>query len=311
MRRRDLLAGAAGLAAGLAALSASVRAQEPVPVVASFSILADMVRQVGGERVAVTTLVGPNGDAHVYQPTPADAKALARARLLVLNGLGFEGWMARLQRSSGFKGAVAIASTGAATQARAEDDHGHAHSGAGGRARPAADPHAWQNLANAKVYAANIRDALAAADPEGRAAYAANAARFAAAVDVLDAEVRAALAGIPAERRKVITTHDAFGYFGRAYGVTFLAPESVSTEAEASARDVAAIIRQIRADKVPAVFIENVTDPRLLEQIGRETGVRIGGTLFSDALSGPEGPAATYLDMVRHNVRTLVAALAP
>lgn len=309
MRRRDLLA-AAALAAGLSAGSAApLRAQEPVKVVASFSILADMVRQVGGERVAVTTLVGPNGDAHVYQPTPADAKALAQSRLLVLNGLGFEGWMARLQRSSGFKGTVAVASAGAATQAIVEDGHGH--SGAGGRAKAAIDPHAWQSLANAKIYAANIRDALVAADPAGRTAYEANAARFVAAIDALDGEVRAALAAIPAERRKVITTHDAFGYFAKAYGVAFLAPESVSTETAASAKDVAAIIRQIRAERIPAVFIENVTDPRLLEQIGRETGARIGGTLYSDALSGPGGPAATYLDMVRHNVRTLAAGLKP
>lgn len=303
MNRRTLIAiaTAANLAIGLHA----ARAAEPVPVTASFSILADLVRQVGGDRVAVTTLVGPDGDAHVYQPTPADAKALSLSKVLVVNGLGFEGWMSRLQKSSGFKGLLVTASAGVKPQQMEDEGHGHAHG------KKVNDPHAWQNLANGRLYVANIRDGLVKADPDGKAVYEANAAKLTAAIDALEPDVKASIQKIPAAQRKIITTHDAFGYFGAAYGMEFIAPEGVSTESEASAADVAKIIRQIRAQKVPAVFVENVTDKRLLEQIARESGAKIGGTLYSDALSGPDGPAATYLDMIRHNVRTLSAALVP
>ncbi len=274
------------------------RATEPVPVVASFSILADLVRQVGGERVAVTALVGPNGDAHVYQPSPADAKTLASARLVVVNGLGFEGWIPRLVKASGSKAEVVTASAGIKPLEMVEDGHPHA-----------TDPHAWQDVANARRYVAVIRDALSKADPEGAQAYAANAAAYIARLDELDAEVRAAAARIPAERKRIITTHDAFGYFAAAYGFQFIAPQGVSTESEASAKDVARIIRQIRAEKIPAVFLENVSDPRLMERITRETGAKIGGRLTSDALSGQDGPAGTYIDMMRNNIRELSAAL--
>ncbi len=277
----------------------------PVKVVATFSILGDLVREVGGERVAVTTLVGPDGDAHVYSPSPADAKALAEAKLVVVNGLRFEGWIDRLVKASGTKAAVAVAARGVKPIA-AEDDHAHGH----GHSHGAADPHAWQDIANAKAYVANIAAALSAADPAGAGIYEANARAYAARLEALEAEVKSAIAAIPAARRKVITSHDAFGYFARAYGIAFVAPQGVSTEAEASARDVAAIIRQIRRDKVPAVFLENVTDPRLVERIARETGARMGGRLFSDALSPPDGPAGTYIAMMRHNIRTLTAALA-
>ena len=292
------------LAAVLVAPGAA-SAAEPMPVTASFSILADLVRQVGGKRVSVTTLVGPGGDAHVYQPTPADAKALAASKLLVVNGLGFEGWMARLQRSSGFKGVVVTASSGIKAQRMEEEGHGHAHG------RAINDPHAWQSLANGRVYVANIRDGLVGADPEGRATYEANAGRLVAEIDALEPEVRAAIEKIPPARRKLVTSHDAFGYFATAYGLDFLAPAGVSTESEASAADVAKIIRQVKAEKIPAVFVETVSDRRLLAQIGRESGARIGGALYADSLSAPGGPAATYLDMFRHNVRTLTEALAP
>lgn len=295
------------LALALAALPLGpARAAKPLKAVASFSILGDIVRQVGGDRVQVTTLVGPNGDAHVYQPTPADAKAVTEAKVLFVNGLGLEGWIARLEKSSGFKGTVVTASTGVKAQQMEEEEHG-------GRAKPKkiTDPHAWQNLANGKLYARNVRDGLVKADPEGRATYEANEAKFAAAVDALEPEVKTTVAKIPAAQRKIITSHDAFGYFGTAYGMAFIAPEGVSTESEPSAADVAKIIRQIKAEKIPAVFVENITDKRLLEQISRESGAKIGGTLYSDALSPPDGPAATYLDMFRHNVRTLAAALTP
>jgi zinc/manganese transport system substrate-binding protein len=266
-------------------------------VVATFSILADLVKNVGGDRVAVKSLVGPNGDAHVYQPTPNDAKTVSDAKLVFVNGLGFEGWMARLVKASGTKAAMITATKGVKPRKMEE----------GGQTE--ADPHAWQSVPNAKVYVTNIYDALAAADPAGKATYAANTAAYLARLDALDVQVRAAVAAIPAERRKIITTHDAFGYFGAAYGVAFIAPQGVSTESEVSARDVAKIITQIRKQKIPAVFLENVTDERLLRRIGEESGARVGGTLYSDALTDEKGPAPTYIDMMRHNVKQLAEAL--
>lgn len=298
----------------VALLPGAANAEGKVKTVASFSILGDMVKNVGGDRVDVATLVGPDGDAHVYSPTPADARTLAAADLLFVNGLGFEGWMERLEKSSGFKGKAVTASSGVTPLSLAEEeaegdeigehaahDQGHHHGDT--------DPHAWQSLANGKLYVANIRDALTAADPEGKAAYEANAANYLDAIAKEEESVKDTLAKLPEARRKIITSHDAFGYFGAAYGLKIIAPEGVSTESEASAKDVASIIRQIKAEQIPAVFMENITDPRLLDQIACETGAKIGGTLYSDALSKPDGPAPTYLDMFRHNIETLSAAL--
>jgi zinc/manganese transport system substrate-binding protein len=283
----------------LATIAAPAVAQEKLKVVATFSILADLVRNVGGDRVVVDALVGPNGDAHVYQPSPADARTLADAKLVFANGLGFEGWINRLVKASGTKAPTIVATKGVKPR-KAEDDHGHGE----------ADPHAWQSVANARIYVANIRDALSLADPAGKDSYAANAAAYLGKLDALETEVKAAIEKIPSDRRRIITTHDAFGYFAAAYGVAFIAPQGVSTEAEVSAKDVARIITQIRKQMIPAVFLENVTDERLLRRIGAESGARIGGTLYSDALTDANGRAATYLDMMRHNVKQLAAALA-
>lgn len=298
---RRLFLQAAALLGPLLVLSGGAQAADKLKVVASFSILGDMVRQVGSERVEVTTLVGANSDAHVFQPTPADAKTVAAAKVLVVNGLGFEGWMSRLEKSSGFKGKSVVATKGIKSR-QMEEEHG-------GKTRKITDPHAWQSLANGKIYVQNIRDGLIAADPDGKATYEANAAKYTGEIDKVEADVKAKIAALPPARRRVITSHEAFGYFGATYRLEFIAPEGVSTESEASAQDVAKIIRQIKAQKIPAVFMENITDRRLLDQIARETGAKIGGTLYSDALSGPDGPAPTYLDMFRHNVGTLTAAL--
>jgi zinc/manganese transport system substrate-binding protein len=305
LARKILLTAAALLATGAAPLLA----QDKVPVVATFSILGDFVGNVGGERIALSTLVGPNGDGHVYSPTPADARKIKEAKVAFVNGLKFEGWITRLVRSSGTKAKVIEASKGVRTIKVAESspahDHGdHSHAGD-------IDPHAWQSVGNAKVYVGNIRDALIAADPAGQEAYAANATAYLARLDELEREVKEIVAKIPPDRRRVITSHDAFGYFADAYGVAFVAPQGVSTDAEASARDVARIIQQMRKEKIAAVFLENVSDPRLTKRIADETGAKVGGTLYSDALSDASGPAATYIDMVRHNARTLAAALAP
>lgn len=297
--RRTLLI---GLAACLG-LSAPAAADEKLKVVATFSILADLVQNVGGDRIELTTLVERDGDAHVYSPKPADARRVAEARVVVANGLRLEPWIGRLVKASGAKATMVEVAKGLPPLKRSADASGHDHG------HDALDPHAWQSVGNAKIYVANIRDALAGADPSGKDVYEKNAAAYLSKLDALEAEVKAAVARIPADRRKIITSHDAFGYFEKAYGVSFVAPQGVSTEAEASAKDVARIIQQIRREKIPAVFLENVSDPRLMERIAAESGAKIGGKLYSDALSGPDGPAATYIDMMRHNITALSAAL--
>ena len=280
----------------LALIAATVpaNAQERLKIVASFSIIGDFVRNVGGDRVSITTLVGPDSDAHVYSPTPADAKKLADAKLIFVNGLGFEGWLPRLVKSANSKAAVVTTTSGIAPLKLGSD----------------ADPHAWQSVANAKIYVGNISDALAAADPTSAQGFRSYAEAYLAKLDALDREVRDAVAKIPESRRKLITNHDAFGYFATAYGLEFIAPVGVSTEAEPSARDIAGIITQIKTARIPAVFLENVSDPRLIRRISAETGAKVGGTLYSDSLTAEKGDAPTYIDMVRHNIKALSGALA-
>jgi zinc/manganese transport system substrate-binding protein len=277
----------------LALTASPLHAAERLNVVASFSILGDFVRQVGGDSVNLTTLVGPDSDVHVYTPAPSDAKTVADARLLVINGFGLEGWLPRLLQSSGSKAEIIEATRGIAPLRLGSD----------------ADPHAWQSVANAKIYVANIRDALMSADPGNAETFRTRAERYLAELDALDAEVRGGVATIPPARRKIISTHDAFGYFAAAYGVTFIAPVGVSTESEPSARDIARIIAQVRPAKIPAVFLENISDDRLVGRIAAETGAKIGGTLFSDSLTGEKGDAPTYIAMVRHNIKALTSAL--
>jgi len=289
-----------GFRAALAALAilfgaAPLHAEERLNVVASFSILADFVKNVGGDRVNVTSLVGPNGDVHVYTPAPQDAKTIADAQLVVINGLGLEGWLPRLLQSSGSKAAVVTASSGVNPL----------------KLGSVADPHAWQSIANAKIYVANIRDALMQADAADADYFRQNAERYLAELDALDREVRSDIDKIPPGRRQVISTHGAFGYFAKAYGIEFIAPLGVSTEAEPSARDVASIIAQVKKDKIPAVFLENITDHRLMRRVAEETGARLGGALFSDSLSAEKGPVPTYIALVRHNIKALTSALGP
>ncbi|MEN3286176.1 MAG: zinc/manganese transport system substrate-binding protein [Bradyrhizobium sp.] len=279
----------------LALMTAPLRAADHLNVVASFSILADFARQVGGDKVDVTALVGPDSDVHVYTPTPHDARDVGAARLLIINGLGLEGWMPRLLQASGSKATIVTASEGITPRKRGAD----------------ADPHAWQSVKNAMIYVRNIREALVAADPADAAIFKANAERYQAQLEALDAEVRAAVDQIPSARRRVISTHNAFGYFSDAYGVQFIAPLGVSTETEPSARDVAEIIGQVRQARIPAVFLENFNDDRLVSRIAAEAGAKVGGTLYSDALSDENGQSPTYIDMVRHNIRALTSALAP
>ena len=276
---------------------------EKLNVVASFSILGDLTERVGGKRIQVHTLVGPDADAHVYQATPSDAKALAGAKLVIVNGFDYEGWINRLIKSSGYRGPVLVAGNGVKTLKKAQDGkHKHHHS--------SVDPHAWQDLSNALRYVDNIAHALSAADPDGKPEYTANAEKYKKDIAALDSELRNMFKNLPEERRKVVSSHDAFAYFGHAYGLRFIAPVGSNTDAEPSAADVGRIIQQIRREKISAVFMESISDTRLLERIRKESGARIGGTLFSDSLSGKTGPASNYLDMMRHNARTLSAALA-
>jgi zinc/manganese transport system substrate-binding protein len=274
--------------------AAPLHAQAPLKVVASFSILGDFIKNVGGDRVEVTTLVGADGDVHVYTPTPSDVRKIADARLLVVNGFGLEGWLPRLLQAAGGKASIVTATQGI-TPLRLGSD---------------ADPHAWQSVANAEKYVANIRDALTTADPPDAQVFRQNAQTYLAKLEALDGEVRQAAGQIPQTRRKVISTHDAFGYFAVRYGIAFIAPIGVSTEAEPSARDIANIIAQVKAEHIPAVFLERIGDPRLMRRVSAETGARIGGTLYSDSLSDEKGEAPTYIDMVRHNITTLTSALA-
>lgn len=302
----------------------SAPADTKLPVVATFSVLADVVRQVGGERVEVSSLVAAGGDVHVFQPGPNHARQLAAASLVVSNGLGFEGWIERLVRSSGYQGLVAVATQGIEPLPDGGHAHGHredsakpvrggARQGHGGhshaRHEGSPDPHAWQSVPNMKRYAENIAGALCQVQTVSCETFRSNAGRYVAMLNELDREIRAAIGAVSAERRKVITSHDAFAYYAREYGVQFLSPVGVSTNAEPSAAGVARLIRQIRKEKVNAFFVENISDPRLIRRIRDETGGAQPGKLYSDGLSSVDGPAATYQAMMRYNTRAITEAL--
>ncbi len=331
---RDVLKSANLAIAVLLASPVMAQSNQPIPVVATFSILGDMVERIGAEHVNVTTLVGPDGDTHVYQPTPADARAVSEAKVLIVNGLEFEGWLDRLVDASDFNGDRVVATKGieamafeehhedeahheegeehTENEAHKDDEHGdEEHTGGDehGHHHGAFDPHAWQSLSNALTYVDNITAALAQSAPANATDFYLNRAAYVNEIEALDAEISQLVASLPDNRRTVVTSHDAFQYFGRDYGLTFLAPQGLSTESEASAQDVAHLIEQMREEGISAVFVENITDPRLLEQIANETGATIGGTLYPGALSGVDGPAPTYLDMIRHNANTLTKAL--
>ncbi len=263
--------------------------QDKLKVVATFSILGDLVAEVGGERVAVTTLVAPDTDAHVYQPKPTDIRAIAAAKVLVSNGLGFEGWLDRVADAAAFKGTRIVASRGAPTFGT--------------------DPHCWQAVACARRYVANIADGLATADPANSAFYRDRAHAYDGRLAALDTWIRGEIATVPEDRRKAITGHNSFEYFARAYGVQFESPRGYNTDSEPSARDMANLIRQVRAQKIRALFIENMTNPVLVDEVARDAGATVGPRLYSDALSKPGGPAATYEAMMRHNVGALVAGM--
>jgi zinc/manganese transport system substrate-binding protein len=299
MPRRFLLASATALTL----LGSQAFAADKLPVTASFSILGDLVRVVGGDRVAVTTLVGPNEDAHVFEAKPTDAKTLLESKLVVTNGLGFEPWAAKLIKSAGYKGETVAATKGVKPR-HMEEEKGHA-----GYAHEETDPHAWQNPGNVVLYVRNIAAGLAKVDAAGAAIYQANAEAYVKELQALDGWTKEQIATIPADKRKVITSHDAFGYFAAQYGVKFLAPQGVNTEAEPSAKQVAQLIKQIQREKIRAVFVENMSAPKLIAQLSKDAGATLGASLYADALSTADQPGATYLKMMRHNVTQLVAGM--
>ncbi|MFW9609846.1 MAG: metal ABC transporter solute-binding protein, Zn/Mn family [Aquaspirillum sp.] len=296
----------------LLALSLSVSfavpawAAEPLPVLTSFSILADITQQVGGERVTVSSLVGPNQDAHVYQPSPQDVKKLLASRVFVVNGLGFEGWIQRLTQSSQYRGQTVVASEKIkplAVKTSHGHDHGHRHDHGKG-----VDPHAWHNPQHVIQYGHTIAQALAKADPAGASYYQQRAQQFEQQLRQLDQSIEQQFAAIPVAQRKVITSHDAFSYLGQRYQIRFIAPQGMSTESEASAASVAKLVKQIRQQKVKALFVENMADQRLLQQISQETNVKVGGKLYSDALSAG-APAGSYIELMQYNAKNLASAL--
>lgn len=280
-----------------AVLFATPALAEPLPVVASFSVLGDLVHQVGGDDVAVTTLVGAGGDTHVYQPVPSDAQSLAKAQLVFVNGLGLEGWMERLIQASGTKAQVVTVAAAVKASSMKEDG------------KTVTDPHAWQDLSNGRLYVKAIAAALVKADPAHADGYNSRAEALDKELAGLDGWVKTEIAKVPAAKRRVITTHDAFGYFGRAYGVSFLAPVGISTEAEPTPAGIAKLAKQAKAEHIKALFIENLSDPRLIQTLARDAGTQVGGELFSDSLSPADGPAASYQQMFRHNVPAMVEAM--
>lgn len=304
--RRLALIGAVSLLAAWAVAPRGAMAAEPLRAVATFSILGDLVREVGGDAVMVESLIGPDKDAHGFQPSPDTSRKLLAAGLVVANGLGFDAWVDRLVKASGHKGPVVVVSKGLkALDKPASDGHGHGHD------HGESDPHAWHAVSSVKLYVGNIRDALAAADPPNAAAYAANATRYLARLDALEGEIKSAIGEIPRAERRVITTHQAFRYYGAAYGVDFFGAKGVSDDAEPTAKEIAELIRRIKRDRIRAIFVENVSGARLLERIAAETNASVGGSLYSDALSTPGGPAPTYVDLMRFNTRAIVGALRP
>jgi zinc/manganese transport system substrate-binding protein len=297
VRSRSLLAALWFILAGSG--GSSLAAEAPVRVVVSFSILEDIVREVGGSDVEVTSLVGRDANEHVFEPRPDQVRLLTQAQLFIVNGLGLEGWLTRLIQSARYRAPVVIATDGISPIMTTGT----------GEMASSPDPHAWQDVRNGGIYAENIGHALAGADPAHAEAYRQRLGHYKTELERLDREVREKLGEIPAAKRRVITTHDAFAYYGRAYGVTFIAPEGLNTESEPSAKTVAALIRQIRREAIKALFLENISDPRLMQEIARETGAKLGPPLYSDALSGPTGPAPTYVRMIDYNTAALMEGM--
>jgi zinc/manganese transport system substrate-binding protein len=292
----------------VAALSASTPglAGDRIKVAATFSVIGDMVANVAGDRVELATLVGPDGDTELYQPTLADGKVVAEARILFMNGLNddFEPWLEPLLRQAQFTGTKVVVSRGAKTLT-ADEEHSVT-----GRPLPAAiDQHAWLDLKNGVIYVRNIADALSAVDVPNAADYRKRAAAYIKELQALDAWARGEMASVPAAKRRMITSHDSLGYLGHAFGITLISIYGWTNRSEPSAAELARLTEQIRQERVHALFLDSITDPRAMQRIAQETGATIGGTLYGDALSKPGGEADSYVKMLRHDISTLKEGL--
>ncbi len=285
------------LISSLMVFTAGAASAKTLNVVTSFSILADVVENVGGDHVDVTNLVGPNGDPHDYEPAPQDAIALHKADVTFLSGEGLEGWFARITKAANGAKAPVVVSKGIKTHEFDEDG------------KKVTDPHVWNSVGNVMIWVDNIEKALVKADPQDAAYFQKNAHDYKLILQTLDDSIRKQIAQTPKSARKILTSHDAFGYYGQAYGVQFLAPLGVSTESEASAKDVADLISQIKAEHVHIYFLENSNDSRLVQQIAKATGAKPGGELYPESLSEKNGPAATYVELMKYNTALMVQAM--
>jgi zinc/manganese transport system substrate-binding protein len=306
MRGRErpflVLASVAALLVG----AAGTQAADKPRVVATFSVIGDMVRNVAGDRVELTTIVGPGGDTELYQPTAADAGAVARAQVLFMNGLNdqFEPWLEPLLKKADFKGTKVVVSRGAKILT-AEDEHT-----SDGREKAAAiDQHAWLDTRNGTVYVKNIAEALARADAANAASYREAAARYTKEIEAAGEWARAEMKTVPAAKRRVISSHDSLQYLAKEFAITLISIHGWTNDTEPSAAQLAALARQIKQERVRALFLDNMTDPRATERVAQETGVTIAGTIYGDALSKPGGEADSYIKMLRHNIAVLKAGM--
>lgn len=272
------------------------QASERPLVVTSASIFADMAQVISGDLVAVASVVPIGGDPHTYEPTPSDVQLIARANLILINGLTFEGWINEMIENSGTRASVALITEG--LEAIASEEY-----------QNSSDPHAWMSAKNGLTYVANIRDALIRLDPANAEIYRFNAGLYSLQLKDLDLYIQAQIARIPEYKRLLITSHDAFRYYGRQYGIQVEATLGTSTDAEVRTQDVARLTQLIRERQVPAIFVESTVNPKLIRQIASDQNVQIGGSLYADSLGEPGGVADTYLKMLQHNTDVIVAGL--
>jgi zinc/manganese transport system substrate-binding protein len=305
-RRRALRAAAIAASIALALSSAKSRAADKIDVVATFSVIADMMTQIAQDRVRLTTIVGPDGDSELYRATMADAKAVAEAKIVFMNGINdeFEPWLEPLLKQVKFAGAKVVVSRGAKTLAASEEN------APSGKPMPAAlDQHAWLDPKNGIIYVKNIAEALAKQDPANAAFYHARAAAYTDELKALDAWAKTEIAAIPAAKRRIISSHDSLEYLAKAYNITLISVNGWTNNSEPSAAELARLTQQIKKERVRALFLDSITDPRVMQRIGQEAGISIGDTLYGDALSKPGGVADTYVKMIRHDIGALKAGM--
>jgi ABC-type Zn uptake system ZnuABC Zn-binding protein ZnuA len=274
----------------------SAQAQDKPIVLSTASMMNDMAKNIGGDNFSYSTVVPIGSDPHLYEPTPGDARACHGASIILMNGLTFEGWLAKLIENSGTEAQIKTITEGVVAIASEQYTN-------------ATDPHAWMSAANGLIYSQNIRDVFIAFIPEKEQEFRSNYTRYKADIEALDQYISRKIASIPEEKRILITSHDAFQYYGRRYHISLEAILGTSTDADVQTSDVQRLNEVIRTTPVPAVFIESTISPRLLGQIAKDNGIVIGGKLYADSLSEEDGPAGTYLKMLRYNTDVIYDGL--